>query len=284
MDIIEDILSETPTVPIFHYTSQQGLLGIIKSKTIWATNIRYLNDATEFAYAVELAQRKILEIKQTTSTKVDIDLLERINSRLESIEEANIFVCSFSEDGNLLSQWRAYCPNANGFSIGFEYSQLQGPMDRQSFKLVKCIYDYAIHTQIIRQLILKSIETFHTKAKLLNENSGAEDAAKEFVSKFFQISPMLKDSSFSEEKEWRLISDPIPVNNPQVRFREGKSMIIPYFEFKLVKEDEHLSIRRIFIGPTPHNNLSNGSVRDLLFANGVKSWEIRLSRIPYRGW
>jgi hypothetical protein len=58
-------LTDTPDPPIFsatfaehlqrpvpeflyHYTSQDGLLGIISSASLWATNISYMNDATEF--------------------------------------------------------------------------------------------------------------------------------------------------------------------------------------------------------------------------------------------
>jgi len=39
---------------IFHYTSLEGLLGIIKSKSIWATNVFYLNDASELNYSRKL--------------------------------------------------------------------------------------------------------------------------------------------------------------------------------------------------------------------------------------
>ena len=38
-----------PTEPelLYHYTTQKGLLGILKDKCIWATHIRYLNDTSE---------------------------------------------------------------------------------------------------------------------------------------------------------------------------------------------------------------------------------------------
>jgi hypothetical protein len=32
---------------LYHYTTQHGLLGILKQKCIWATHIRYLNDTSE---------------------------------------------------------------------------------------------------------------------------------------------------------------------------------------------------------------------------------------------
>ncbi len=38
---------------LWHYTNLSSLLGIIESKELWATDLRYLNDRTEFAYGLE---------------------------------------------------------------------------------------------------------------------------------------------------------------------------------------------------------------------------------------
>jgi adenosylmethionine-8-amino-7-oxononanoate aminotransferase len=46
---------------LYHYTSQAGLLGIINSKVLWASNIFYLNDTTEFAYFVDLADDSLIQ-------------------------------------------------------------------------------------------------------------------------------------------------------------------------------------------------------------------------------
>src|SRR6266404_158808 len=44
---------------LYHYTTQAGLLGIAKDKAIWMTDIRHLNDSTEFEYAMGLVQKKL---------------------------------------------------------------------------------------------------------------------------------------------------------------------------------------------------------------------------------
>jgi hypothetical protein len=46
---------------LYHYTTQEGLLGIIKCRCLWTTNIFYLNDSTEFNYALELARGNLRE-------------------------------------------------------------------------------------------------------------------------------------------------------------------------------------------------------------------------------
>jgi hypothetical protein len=49
----EEKLGDPGDQIFYHYTSQRGLLGIIKEKKIWATNIRYLNDEREFDYGID---------------------------------------------------------------------------------------------------------------------------------------------------------------------------------------------------------------------------------------
>lgn len=38
---------------LFHYTNAKGLMGIIESQSIWATNYRYLNDSTEIKFFLQ---------------------------------------------------------------------------------------------------------------------------------------------------------------------------------------------------------------------------------------
>jgi hypothetical protein len=45
----EDLLWNPQT--LYHYTTREGLLGILCSGTVWTTNIRFLNDASEYTYA-----------------------------------------------------------------------------------------------------------------------------------------------------------------------------------------------------------------------------------------
>ena len=81
-----------------------------------------------------------------------------------------------------------------------------------------------------------------------------------------------------------MVSRPISINNPQVDYREGKSVLTPYFRFKLVEADENLSFGGIIVGPAPNNELSMNSLSNMLHAmNMKKHGGIRCSQIPYRG-
>src|SRR5580698_8671217 len=98
--------NSTPPSILYHYTTTEGLLGIIESKELWATNILFLNDTSElvdafklFASELEANPIKLGERKGWLQTMI-----------LPSLETAEVdhFVVSFCENGDLLSQWRAY--------------------------------------------------------------------------------------------------------------------------------------------------------------------------------
>jgi hypothetical protein len=48
-----------------HYTTLAGLLGIVKTESIWATNIKFLNDEQEFLHALGLIKEIIATSKIT---------------------------------------------------------------------------------------------------------------------------------------------------------------------------------------------------------------------------
>ena len=126
MTLLEEILSKEPTREIFHYTSQRGLIGIAQSKSIWATNIHYLSDSAEFIHAIDLVNH-LMRVEGESCSEVRVKhLFYRLAMTKENIENISIYVCSFSEKKDLLSQWRGYCPNGNGFSIGFDYNRPVG--------------------------------------------------------------------------------------------------------------------------------------------------------------
>ena len=48
---------------LFHYTTATGLLGILGSSTLWASDVRFLNDSQEAIYAQDLVANAVRGIK-----------------------------------------------------------------------------------------------------------------------------------------------------------------------------------------------------------------------------
>ncbi len=104
MDIAGFLGIEPPPV-LYHYTTPSGFLGITETGTIWATGIHYLNDSQEFHHALSLFAS---ELRRRASESPDKNqFFEWLADSVKNIRELKIFVCSFSQDQDLLSQWRA---------------------------------------------------------------------------------------------------------------------------------------------------------------------------------
>jgi hypothetical protein len=275
---------------LYHYTSQSGLRGIIENQCIWATDVRYLNDSTEFSYAIKLAS-KLLKEKGID----DENDLSEVISLLTSSEPGPVFAASFSTASDQLSQWRGYCPDTGGFMLGFDISEIQRLAKNQGFQLEECIYCKNKQKAALNKVIDGTLQFIASNWSTTNARSGIDlDAVMKtggkmrlaFALDLMHLAPTLKHPSFYEEREKRLIAIAEPLWQREVKFREGKSMIVPYIKFKLInkKNGESLPIKEIMVGPTPHTELSMLSVRQLLKNNKISSCAVIHSEIPYRPW
>ena len=131
-----------------------GFKGIVESRELWATHIQYLNDAQEFDYAADLA-KQVVEERDRASAEPRRAHRSRRLSDLASVRMGvpqYVCVASFSEVGDALSQWRGYCPNGAGYSIGFVTQDLVGEAARQGFSLARCLYDEESQREAILQV------------------------------------------------------------------------------------------------------------------------------------
>lgn len=284
----DDSSRTLPKRLVFHYTSQAGLLGIVSSKTIRATNILYLNDAREIEVSIELTRQRIEQLRTPASAK-DNDVLDAIASMITMASSTadyseSTFACSFCEDdGNNLNQWRGYCPEGNGFSIGFDLKELGRIVNRYGFRVAKCIYDEQQQREIINKYVDESLASI--KASFSEPFDRQFAIQSETYSKFLRIAATLKQCAFKDENEWRLISRPMPLSqsdDSRIRFREGRSTIIPYFEVPVVEEGHCASsFSTIWIGPTLDKKLARQAMKRLLWTNGIDC-PIMVSDILYR--
>jgi hypothetical protein len=104
-------MSNPLTIPddlLHHYTNQTGLLGIIQTKSIWASKIQYLNDTSEFFHGLSIASQLLTSHEKSASDDSFARHCAALRSHLKRIEGINVFVVSLSASEDLLSQWRAY--------------------------------------------------------------------------------------------------------------------------------------------------------------------------------
>lgn len=276
---------------LYRYTSLEGLLGIIKDKSIRATNILYLNDASELNYSLELFKKQFLSFKSGISNFLypAYWFVEKLMKDIDILflsERFSFFVCSFSEENDLLSQWRGYCPKGIGFSLGFKLSYLRECARNYGYKIIKYNYDEKQLEDNLKQIIEETDQKYSDNIASMSKDSIEIELAANFYMKFFNHAPIFKHPKFKEENEWRIIAGPPQIEkvSKEIKFRSGPSMIVPYIEFPLPREEDNLIINKIVVGPTHEPILAKASVEMLLKSKNVKFDEVQYSTIPYRNW
>lgn len=280
--ILRDVLSQKAPDILYHYTTQDGLLGIIKDKQIWATHTQYLNDQQEYLHALKLIHKEINAIMQKTANKKHKSLLRDMDKDAYGNESMNICVCSFSEVGDSLPQRRAYSGTSSGYAIGFSGELLSNLKQKDNFYLAKCIYAKLKQRALIRALV----------EEVLEENIRGVPWDDEYhipiggnlCAYLHRYAPILKNVSFKHEREWRIISKPLSCRFKQFDFRQGNSMLIPYYKFSLFNADVPFQIKKIVVGPTPHPEQAQMAVSSFLVRHGLRNVPVINSKVPYRNW
>jgi len=166
--------------------------------------------------------------------------------------------------------------------------KLKDCVERPSVKIKPCIYYENEQKNSFRTLIDKTSRHFINKIKKSSNkanawNSKLKSLIVNFMTEFIHMAPTFKHPQFSEEKEWRIVADFQTQNILKaIKFRPGKTMIIPYINIPLPSVKDNLSIDQIVIGPTHDSLLSKKSLEILLKSNGVRCNSICCSTIPYR--
>ncbi len=254
MDIIDKVRLFVPKRRrrLWHYTSCQGMVGIIMTRKIWATDILYLNDRLEYKLAVDLVLNELNQPGVLCHyDKEERTYLKSFCAYLQGVPggdtEQGIYVCSFSSQGDDRVAWEIYGDHGRGYCIGFDYQDLRESL-KQHWWLVPCYYTSRQHSKIIRCFLRKAIHLFRTKqATSIDTCRASILAEREAFCEFLQIAPLLKHSSWVADREWRLISKPnahiTPLRRKPRRESYGSGNTeIPYIEIELEEKDKPLRI------------------------------------------
>ena len=141
---------------LYHYTTWDGLVGILKNKSLWATHHRFLNDYSETLLMkdrlIELAKpiihhefqnildghpdrqqiMKNIDINGGFEALVDLDSNVWVTGMYESLPQAGLYITSFCRESKdeyinangMLSQWRGYGQDG-GFVLVFDTQSLE---------------------------------------------------------------------------------------------------------------------------------------------------------------
>jgi Protein of unknown function (DUF2971) len=286
---------------LYHYTSLEALLSIVKSGCMRATHIRYLNDHSELDWLWDAVDKLLVQKWECEKVGPRRELLELLTSEVGNGPKFDAFVASFSQDGDDLSQWRGYCSGGTGVSIGFDSQALKASWVRSASadKLLPAIgelqrvryLEAGPNSDLSKELdlVLKeamNYSPFPQNYKRIMKISAKADIFKIWISR---VAPLCKHHAFSSENEWRLVLKKQRDDELYQQFRAGKSSIVPYVEAPLNLNSEKVPevgymVRKVIVGPTPSMPLAVSALKSFFTSLGHPEVEIDESRIPYRHW
>jgi hypothetical protein len=274
INAVNRIVQRNSVPPVlYHYTNATGLIGIASSLKLWATDVRYLNDASEYSYAKNMALEKLREIRCRVIMPPHVQELDETICKLESLYQP-LFVFSLSPDGNQLSQWRCYGKPNDAYAIGFRGRSLWALTQRRrpqyrGLRLGPVVYDYRNQIEVLNAIELD--------AGIYNNKYGGQ-YADHYVARFLRSVAFIKHCDFHEEQEWRIAAHIERATSSIVKQRPRGSGSVPYIEIPFTRS----SIVDIVMGPlTSTPVLNRGDVLELRRQHNLRC-QITTSETPYR--
>ncbi len=280
MDILDKMV---PPELVYHYTDAAGLLGIISSGKLWATDIEFLNDAQELTYAratvLDELRARADEIAPPDTGSEDglrADVLRSIAGELEYPPQGepsstyHIYATCFCEDGDLLSQWRAYGGDG-GYAIGFRALSLLG---------LSASFD-SVHFEKVTYGLDGARPYLDAMLEAAAQNAAGFPGATgnvRFMTLVLPTVAAIKHPTFAEEHEWRLLSTGWDAPEMALRFRPGSVGLVPFIEVSLPDN----AVAQVIVGPGRYPEVRKSGVRQLLERHGMSSVEVVGSTSPLR--
>lgn len=273
--------------PLYHYTTGNGLIAILKSGELWSTQLNCLNDSSELLYTRgRLRTRAEHKLAATQCPEVKF-LLKKIIAELRHpfLGVWGWFVACFTEDGDDLSQWRAYGSGEGGYAIEFDSAHLRG-LSQEKVLLGKIEYDETKHDVFFDDLLNQTI-IFFLEGIRTNRAPTIEEWVAEFLTCWSwhvaMFAPLIKHPKFRGEREWGLLYPFQDEAIPRMCYLQRSSMMTKHVPLQLMmhRDRPRLPLRSIVVGPCRHKEISKISVDDLLRTYEY-SVQVSTTTIPYQ--
>lgn len=262
---------------LYHYTDAAAVQSILMYNKMRLTDMRYLNDSQELRYGANLVLTDIKEGRAKHRLSVDYaeQAHEHVLQKFSSLIDAEFnghpsYSLSFSEEGDLLSQWRAY----GAYAIEID-------SENWGQHLTRCHYGLDKAREVTFAPI---VDAMRSVGRDIRDLAGrVELRGTEGYMDLIKMVATFKHPGFKEEKEWRLLLDDRALEARDTKYRARGDMLVPYIEVDMPLD----CITSIQVGPMKYQEMAFQSMSEFVAQIGrVKSLkqEIRVekSETPYR--
>jgi hypothetical protein len=278
----------SPPKLLSHYTDFRGLVGIVKSQSLRATEFSTMNDSSEFVYALQILGEEAVRKFKTEFPDKSIfgDVLSgdyaqsvsrQFSEFLKSVILSNAgygsyFTTSFARGKNededergILTLWDRYT-QLKGYCLQFDvnkiFKRIRTEADRYSYELIDAFeVEYGIDQKSAQFVKLASNLCYFTIESVLRDLGRLDLMGRTkklpfelFASELILYCLRHKDPQFIDEREFRIIASP-----------HAKILTTSFTGLKLLK--------------TIHSQSINGKERRFIILNENELPGIRAERI-----
>ncbi len=276
-------------LPLWHYTSVDGLMGIIRNKKaefgklhFWFTRSDCLNDTSEGEHILSLFKKICFDLLQKNEITqsfyecikdAEIPFNQFINFPIPSSEEyvnesvidcvpCHAYICSFSLKEDSLDMWRYYSKGNGGYGLKFhpylfdelkeyEYSYYDENAIFSKIYSYKVIYDNAEKEKILREIILDTFLAYENSNNTDDKNENAKGFVQ-YALKIFQF--QFKDECYASEQEYRFVfyrpySKPKELKNELPDVKYRSQNGVPVPYIELTVQDGDPNLDEVLISP-----------------------------------
>lgn len=297
--ILDTIGSYQKSNPIYHYTSPQGLLGILQPENpiLWFSRYDALNDKTEGMHIFEVYGRvcddllrreqiskpfyeSIRHLRYPVKEAFVYGAITKHSSYIKS-DEYDRYICCFSKARDSLPMWNYYTKDGKyeGYNIGFSFFEtqrigVQNPFETNChFNLCNVIYEDDKKERIIQDELISCFS-------IIDDFDSQIQSIQYHIMQFLKaVGLIFKSSCFKHEEEVRAIFT-VPKSNQkfEVKYREKNGYIIPYIALAFRKEN----VREITIGPLLNDDIAQINLKRMIRAYQYPVRDFKTSEVPIR--
>lgn len=295
------------TSMIYHYTSDNGLFGIIQSSSFHCTSIKFLNDPSENIYFNEILNEvldKNLDFEKAHELLYDKGWRD---SRESSYDK---YIISFSKNSDSLSMWNYYALG-KGYCIGFEINELIKSINlhHQNINIhegeeystaqfviheINIVYDRKEQIGLVNKFAKEAIKLSKTykESQLEKVNSQTEEAShhaememdhigQTYTDQLLAYASAFKHSAYEREEEIRLMISVGGWEGVKKNYKVSNNGVI--VEYIISDFLANSCIKEVIIHPiNSESEIHEIGLRQYLNNSELSKVEIKSSKIPFR--
>ena len=261
-----------PNETVYHYTNLPAFLSIVRSKTMWATELRFMNDPDELTYSEELIGSVIDEFilvyhrRRDAQRALWLALLKKILH--DQLATSSYYSISLCEHHDLRDHWDYYGELGEGVAFGWS---IDSPQPEIPIRL-RIVYDESRQRELVKRMVDIHLHHFR-KEKALRDNPRMLDAGGSLGLILSIFLYNFKRASFKHEFEYRYVyqglNDSVPAGMVLGHRRAG-TVMKPY----VIADFSQTALRHVVLGPGSQPGRIAAQVRTALDSNGYAATPI----------